>query len=323
MPRRLWPAVKLLLAVAVVVAVGVHFARLVGANGFDPRPLAAGWPWLVPAGLLYLAAHTVWGSFWWLLLREQGVRAGWAAAVRAYFVSQFGKYVPGKAWVLVLRVGLLRGTPGATTAAVAVTATYETLTSMAAGGLLAAALVPAAGGLAGRQVPAFAAVAAVPLALGAMNRLAARAARRAGGPTVPAPPLGLLAAGLLPALVGWGCLGLSLRCVLLATAGVASASDATPAVGGTTPDVAPAADDFPADLAAVAASYVAGFVVLVAPGGLGARELVLQELLTPRVGGAAAAVLASLVLRLVWTAAEVALAGGWYLLGKGTPADVA
>jgi uncharacterized membrane protein YbhN (UPF0104 family) len=94
-------------------------------------------------------------------------------------------------------------------------------------------------------------------------------------------------------------------------------------VAGTTPDVAPAADDFPADLAAVAASYVAGFVVLVAPGGLGARELVLQELLTPRVGGAAAAVLASLVLRLVWTAAEVALAGGWYLLGKGTPADVA
>ena len=69
------------------------------------------------------------------------------------------------------------------------------------------------------------------------------------------------------------------------------------------------------EVAATAVMYVAGFVVLVAPGGVGARELVLQQALTPvlrpEAGDAAnglAAVIA-LVLRLVWTVAELTLIG--------------
>ena len=61
-------------------------------------------------------------------------------------------------------------------------------------------------------------------------------------------------------------------------------------------------------------SYVAGFLVVVAPGGLGAREFVLATALTPRLtattgaDAAALAVVIALLLRLVWTAAEVLLA---------------
>jgi glycosyltransferase 2 family protein len=61
-------------------------------------------------------------------------------------------------------------------------------------------------------------------------------------------------------------------------------------------------------------SYVIGFVVLIAPGGLGVREFLLTLLLTPELVGVqgmgiedarATVVLAVLVLRLVWTAAEL------------------
>jgi uncharacterized membrane protein YbhN (UPF0104 family) len=65
------------------------------------------------------------------------------------------------------------------------------------------------------------------------------------------------------------------------------------------------------DLAAVALSYVAGFVIAVAPGGLGAREIALKLALTPQFTpvfgqqAAALAVIVALTLRLTWTIAEV------------------
>ena len=78
---------------------------------------------------------------------------------------------------------------------------------------------------------------------------------------------------------------------------------------------------FPADLGAVATSYVAGFVVLVAPGGLGVREWVLQVTLAPRFSealgqkeAAALAVIIALILRITWTAAEVAVATTVYFI---------
>jgi uncharacterized membrane protein YbhN (UPF0104 family) len=64
--------------------------------------------------------------------------------------------------------------------------------------------------------------------------------------------------------------------------------------------------------AAVTLSYVVGFVVLVSPGGLGAREAVLLHVL----GGPVAAVVA-LVLRLVWTTFEVIAAGVLYFAARG------
>ncbi len=64
-------------------------------------------------------------------------------------------------------------------------------------------------------------------------------------------------------------------------------------------------------------AYVAGFVVVVTPGGLGAREFVLQLALTPRFASAvgaeqaaALAIVVALMLRLVWTIAEVAARDG-------------
>jgi uncharacterized membrane protein YbhN (UPF0104 family) len=307
--KRVWLLVKSALAAAIVVGVCVQFARILGQPELADYQFALRPHYLVPAGLLYLAAHTLWGSFWVSLLRSQGVDVPWLVGLRAYFVSQFGKYVPGKAWVIVIRVGMLRAV-GGRPLPVAVTATYETLTSMAAGALLGVLLVPWLGVLpevVSGNIVLVLGVAALPLALGVLNRLAVRIAARSrdpGAPPLPSPSLPLLARGLLQGACGWCLLGLSLGLTIRAVA----------------PD--PPAwnlDGYLGDLAAVGLSYVVGFVVLVAPGGIGAREFVLQHALTlrsaPQFGEAVAAgqaVVVALVLRLVWTVAEVALALGLY-----------
>lgn len=305
--RRLWLVVKLAVTAAVVVGVGRHFAGILADPALDPYPFALRFEYLVPAGLLYLLGHTCWAAFWVRLLHNQGVPVGWYAGVRAYFVSQYGKYVPGKALVVLIRVGMLRGTPGGRPLVVGVTATYETLTSMATGALLGVLLLPRLGvlpRLVSGNVAVLAAVAGLPLALGVLNKLAARKA----GSTLPNPPLLLLAQGFAHGAAGWACMAVSLALTVRAVA----------------PDP-PAWADEPllVDLGAVSLAYAIGFAALIIPGGLGVRELLLQTFLAPRFAGdtaTAQAVVVSLVLRLTWTAAEVLLALVLYLV-RPSPAS--
>jgi len=70
------------------------------------------------------------------------------------------------------------------------------------------------------------------------------------------------------------------------------------------------AELWPAALGGFAAAWVAGFVVFVAPAGVGPREYVLVVVLQAVLpGGAAAALGLSVVVRLVMTAADLVLAG--------------
>lgn len=303
--KRIFVLLKTVVAAVLIVAVGWHFEKLLRQPAVWEHIRAARFEYLIPAGFLYLAAHIVWGTFWVQLLRNQGVEVPWFVGIRAYFVSQFGKYVPGKAWVLVLRVALLRHR-GLSPTVVAVTATYETLTSMAAGALLGICLLPFAGERIGitldsTQGLGLVAVAALPLALGLMTRFVKR---------LPNPPLWLLFRGLVQDSLGWCLLALSLW---LTVRGVVSA------------DLVLDLRGFGQNLAAVTLSYVAGFVVLVSPGGLGAREFVLQQILAPdlvpKLGSAAAgvAVVVALTLRLVWTAFEVVFALLLLALGRREP----
>jgi uncharacterized membrane protein YbhN (UPF0104 family) len=314
--KRVWIAVKSVVALAIVSGVGAQFWRILASPELAGQTFPLRVPFACAAGLLYLTAHTVWALFWWRLLLSQGVAISWRAAVRAYFVSQFGKYVPGKVWVLLLRVGLLRGT-GASRAVVAVTALYETLTNMAAGAMLAAALVLVTG-VGGEYVsgnlPGLIGIAILPGGVWVFLKLAGRVAGRARGPDarpLPNPSAGLLLSGLLQASTGWCLLGISLAAAVRAVH-----PDPPPLTGA----------EFVRDLAAVSAAYVFGFIILVSPGGLGPREFLLKEFLTvdfadrlARPEAEGTAVVTALVLRLVWTAFEVVLAGGWYLLGRTGP----
>ena len=60
--------------------------------------------------------------------------------LRAYYIGHLGKYVPGKAMVVVIRAGLIRGSR-VNTGIAAASVFYETLTMMSVGAFWAAAVL--------------------------------------------------------------------------------------------------------------------------------------------------------------------------------------
>ncbi len=304
--RAWWPWLKAGLAVVILGGVAWQFARVLGSpelweHSLQPRP-----GWLVLAGLLYMLAFAFPALFWHRLLRVVGTQPPASASARAYFIAHLGKYVPGKAWALVLRVTLIH--PAGVSAGLAtLTAMYETLTLMASGALLAVVLfaVQSLESADHWKALGLLALAGIPILPGVFNRLVALVARKA----VAAPPrlrATTLLSGLALTACTWALMGLSLAALLRALMPEAPPWDLA-AWGRCT--------------AFVALAYVAGFLTLPAPGGLGVRELVLQRLLTPELSSvlppeqaAPVAAVVALVLRLVWTTAEVLLAGAaWFL----------
>jgi hypothetical protein len=289
-------AVKAAVAVVVLAAVGRHVGRTwrdLNAHGGSLRVDPA---WLAVGGLLYLAGLSACGVFYARVLQSSATPVGTAAAVRAYLISHLGKYVPGKAMVVVMRVGF--STPFGARAATAGFATfYETLVMMAAGSALAAvglmtgprpvqlAWVALAGGLAAAFL-----VVVDPLVFPRISKLLTTRFPGVGPEAQPRYTRRLLAEGLALSLLGWILMGASQVAVVRAVepSGVAISH-------------------WPLVAAGVALATVAGFVVAVLPGGLGVREGVLMVTLAPALGNDTA-VVAALALRLTWVAAEVVAA---------------
>src|SRR5262249_54089142 len=100
--------------------------------------------WLVVSGVLYLVGLSAYGVFYESILRASATPVRLVPALRADLVSHLGKYVPGKAMVVVMRAGMV--VPfGARASTAAIATFYETLVMMAAGGLVAGAGFAAAG----------------------------------------------------------------------------------------------------------------------------------------------------------------------------------
>jgi uncharacterized membrane protein YbhN (UPF0104 family) len=309
-------AVKSVVALVVVWAVGRHVLRTWNdlrdhrlSIHFDPE-------WLIGAGLLYLAGLVACGCFFERILHSSPTPVRLVPALRAYLVSHLGKYVPGKAMVVVVRAGMV--VPfGARASTAAIATFYETLVMMASGGLIAAAgfarapgsnvvrLTPPYGGAV--EVPVYGLAAWSGLGIGLaflVLALPSLFGRLAGLVSLPIPGVGpdvmprfsgrLLSQGVIWSSCGWVLLGLSQLAVVCAFD--PGARNVQLALGWA-----------PVMIASVALATVAGFVVAVLPGGLGVREGVLMSVLAPLIGSDQA-VIASLSLRLVWVAAEVAAA---------------
>lgn len=279
---------------------------------------------LVLSGIAYLAGLACCGLFYHAILRESATPVQKFAAIRAYLISHLGKYVPGKAMVVVMRAGL-SVSHGARGATATVATFYETLVMMASGSLVAALgfaisgdppielgadpppilmlSLPAIGVEVSLRV--FVMLSLLSLLLGCafltavappvFRRLAKTASlpiRGVGPDALPQFSWRLLGLGLLETSAGWVALGLSLMAVIWGVATVAKL-------------------DFvallPIAMAAVAFATVAGFVIAVTPGGLGIREGILMYALGPALGDEAA-IVAAMALRLVWVAAEILIA---------------
>jgi len=312
--RQWWPFLKALLAVAIVVGVGWLFVRILNNPELQQTDLSRSpgqilWDQFTrarPADLaagaaLYLFGLAFSAVFWLILQHQASEPLPLLTGLRIYFISHLGKYVPVvKGWALLLRVSL-SSAAGARAGVAALTTTYEVLTTMAAGALLAAILIGVQLGQDRSPIwPALLllAVAGIPILPGVFNRLVRGVSVRFNRSGQPLPRLGgrTLLLGLLLTAVGWTMLGASLEATLQALG-----PERQPwTLGG-----------WMQCTAFVAVSNVAGFVAST-PGGLGVREFILQQFLAPQLGPRAVVVV--VLLRLLWTAAELGMAGLLYLV---------
>lgn len=268
------------------------------------------WPWLVLADLFFVAGVLPSGFYWWLILRRLGQPVGLWVAMRAYIVGHVGKYAPGKGMVIIMRTALLSGHYDDIPAAV-VAVFFETLTLAGGACLMAAVSFKLAFGF--PAAPIWAAVGlALCFALATSPRFLAfflhripLAAVRTTSQSLAARlrkiPLSTLLVGWTMALVTWCALGLSLWSVVR---GLTSAEECPLA-------------EFPFYLGSIAVAFVAGFLSFL-PGGAIAREAVLIELLSTRYDEGTA-VVAALLLRIIWVVAEASQSAILYLLRVPVP----
>jgi hypothetical protein len=306
-----WRLAKIVLAAAILLGVGRQFHHDLSKPADPDQPdlstLQLRPAWLALSGGLYLSALSCSAFYWYRLLGKFGPRPTFLRAYRAYFLGQLGKYVPGKAWALLLRGGLV-SSPELPLGVAIITAFYEVLTTMAAGALLAALVFawapPEVAGLVWH--PLFTGVlllglCGLPLLPGVFNFLMQRLAKRFAhidSLRLPRIHMATLVEGILLTGCGWGLLGLSLWTLL----------------EGVLPE--PPALTLAAwaqYCACIVLAYVAGFLAFMLPSGVGVREYFLRQLLGSAGSGPwiAAAVL---LLRLVWTTSELLLAAFVFLL---------
>jgi uncharacterized membrane protein YbhN (UPF0104 family) len=291
----LLPAVKVL--IVLLVAWFIRDTLLKAWQQLGHEKWHFSYPWTIACGGIYLLGLLPAGVYWHHVLRVLGQQARLGETLRAYYVGHLGKYVPGKAMVVILRTALIRSRRVDTAAAV-VSVFYETLTMMAVGACLAAAVM--AYRLREEHVLFWGALAMMAVAglptLPPVFRLITRMLRlgRFGGATQE----NLDRLGYRTLLLGW--FSMTILWIIMAI----SLWAAFRAVGVAQFGLG---DHLPEFLAAVALALVAGFLSFI-PGGLGVRDLLLVGLLNRLFGLAAApATLASALLRLTWLLAELSI----------------
>jgi uncharacterized membrane protein YbhN (UPF0104 family) len=338
--RLLWRGLKWMLTLAILAGVGWQFVRILGAPELDiwDQVRHARLGWLLASGGLYVLGLGFPALYWARLQHHLGQRLpGPVAVARAYYVSHLGKYLPGKAWALVLRATLIAG-PGVRGGVAGMAAFYEVLTTMTGGALFAAilslCLMPDRGtspnwstikalftlqlddtsALDRRLLATAALLVAVPVALPIVppifNRLVHHLTLpfRQEDSVLPRVRFAYLAEGLALSIGTWLLLGASMMAVFQG--------------------VLPEPPDWSLiswgrQAALFGVGYVASFLIFVVPGSVGVREYSLTLFLVPEIvattsltGADARATVAIsvMILRLIWTLAEVLVSAALYWL---------
>ena len=260
-----------------------------------------------PGGLLIafvagLAAMTLLGANWLVILRDGGVRAPWRRGLAWFFVGQLGKYVPGGIWPIVGQSEL--ATRDGATRTVAYRSTALSMVATLLGAVAVAALAGLIAPSGTRTVPALLAMGLIvtmgSLAIAPIRRHLHRLSDRVTSRELRLPD-GAWFAGIVARYVPmW---------VLYSVMTVGSAH----ALGAS----------LDAELAvtliyAACLSWMAGFVIIGLPGGLGVREAVLISMLTGPLG-AGVAVSTALISRIVSIGVDLAGAALAVAIARSAP----
>jgi uncharacterized membrane protein YbhN (UPF0104 family) len=271
------------------------------------------WDWLAFSAVTYAISLIPAGLVLRRALAALHQPIGLPLVMAAQLVGHLGKYVPGKAMVIILRASILsRGATKVSIKLSAIAVVIETLNLIAVGAALAFLLVIVL------DTPPWikwgSALMAVAAAVGTLpavmrfalsRRLRIRTRRTPENETVPPIPLNWtkndLAAAWFWCTVSWIFTGISMTAVVLALV----PSAAGQSIVSLTLICS----------AAAMLAFVAGFLSLL-PGGVGVRETVLATLLGPIIGPGPA-LLSAVVARLVQLAVESILAAGiWTMMNR-------
>ena len=305
--RWMWTLGKWLLCVIVLVFV---VWRAIELFDRDLMSLDVQIGWLFAAAAAYVTGWlpSVW--FWRAAMQRMGADVPVLATARAYYCGHLGKYIPGKAMVVVIR-GSMVAKHGASMQVAMVTAVYETLVMMGAGLALGIALAPRlfanatlpswlswlewmiARPIVGPFCVVIAGIAGLPVIARVLAILARKFVPKTAGASSSHTPIDsrFLLVGTLAFAVGWMIHGLSLGLTLRSVSADAFAwSDWLIWTGS----------------AAIATSV--GFLAIFAPGGVGVREgLMIESLAVQPEIESTDAVATAVLLRVVWLLTEVTI----------------
>ncbi len=262
--------------------------------------------WFAATCVLYLVGLAPCWLFWHRVLHAMGQSPTLWETFRAYYISHLGKYVPGKAMVVILRTTWVRS-PRTDTTVAAISVFVETLTYVSAAafvaGLLLCVSVPdnplllviALGLMVCAGLPTIPAVLLRVIRILQVKRINPDVEEALGGLSVR-----LTLTGWLTISGGWLLIGSTLWTSLHAI-----------------PGVQPPLNHLLPVIACMSLSSVVGFFAMI-PGGMGVRELVVTEILRnalmySRFEGIVSAILVRLSLLLSEVAISVMLYSSSYL----------
>lgn len=305
-----WYGLKWGLCVTVLIFVGQRAWGLWQRDEWQHLSLSPGW--LMAALLAYLAGWLPSAWYWRHLMRQFGCELRLSEVLRSYYCGHLGKYVPGKAGVLLIRAGMIPGRK-CRAAVSAVTAAVETLLMMGTGLALGLAFFPllnwppvlseyVALPIVVPLVVAVLLLAGLPLIALLLRQLAWVMTPRdlSGEQRVGGVNTRLVAVGIGVFCLSWTLHGLSLGLTLRAFSPESAGWHQWGLWSGS-----------------VALATALGFIAVFAPGGIGVREGLLIEILRVQPGiGEREAVSAAVLLRLIWVVAEILAAVALYYLVK-------
>ena len=300
--RRLATIAQWLLAAVVIGFAGRELARQWGEVGPAIAGLRPSWTLVLASGAIVLATYLILIEAWRATLRVWSQSLSFASAARIWFVSNLGKYLPGKVWQIVA-MGTMAQNAGVSATAAVGSSLLVNLVNVIAG--LVVITVTSAGRVAaavGREdaanggsiellvvavtVGAVVALLITPLVV---PRLAALAGRITGRQiALPNVPYRAVWITVMTTTAAW---------LLYGVAFAMFAHAISPRATG----------NASAYIAVYTGSYLAGYLALFAPGGVGVREAVLV-LAMPRFGllSAADAAVVAVASRLWLTVLEIA-----------------
>ena len=230
----------------------------------DSFSLEPSWPLVAASGLVVLASYAILINTWRLALGawSNGRTLPWSVAARIWFVSNLGRFVPGKVWQIIALAGMAkqrRISPLAATGAAILVNVVNVLTGFAITLAFGARVlerpdVALAALIAGALV-----VASAPILLPRLlQTVAALTGKTLPAATIPARAIWVSALGTA---VAWVLYGVAFQMLAAGTLGHAAGA-------------------WTSYVAVFAGSYLVGYLVLFIPGGLGVREVAMTAALT-------------------------------------------